>query len=157
VNRYKTCEWCHKRRDLTTHHIKDRLGNKEEIIMNGYYIMLTMEICRPCHDEIERDYELTGKVTLEKSFMRENTLEGIEHNIYPRMSFLDQRKEHDIKYTTTWLEKKIGDVYRMGRRDRSCNVGLYNTKIKNQEKYSKLIMKLAIALNDMHTMKLYTR
>lgn len=147
MNRYKTCEWCHKIRDLTTHHIKDRLGNKEEILMSGYYIIQTMEVCRPCHDEIERDYELTGKVIPSMLFVRENTLYGIEHNLYPRMANLDQRKKHDIKHTTLWLEKKINFVHKKSRRSQS----------ENKDKFSNLIMKLAIALNDIHTMKLYTR
>jgi len=147
VNRYKTCEWCHETKHMTTHHIKNRLGDKEEIVRYGRFIPVTIEVCRKCHNEIERDYILLGKVIETKEYVRENTLHGIEHNLPIRMEHM-RRGNIGRRMTKHWLELKMSKVYRRYLHDKSCHKGLYNTQYLNKKRYRVTIMKLAIALND---------
>ena len=82
------CEWCNKTNlHLTTHHIKDRLGEKESVWKGDELVEHTMRICRPCHDEIERLYEAETRVVLSHAFKRENTLSGIRNNLYLKMAY----------------------------------------------------------------------
>jgi len=153
--RHGKCQWCNEIKRLTTHHVKNRLGDREEFYgRNNNIRNMVMWVCRSCHDEIERDYELVGKVILIHDCERENTLSGIEHNIPVRLHYL---KNGNMTYniTKSWLEKKIINVYRRSTHDKSCHMGLYNTQYNNTKKYRMTIMKLAIALND--TRLLYSR
>ena len=137
------CNWCNRDRKLTIHHIKNRLGEKEQIYKwNGKLIDVTTRICRPCHDEVELDYQLTGRVVLKTSFMRENTMKGIENNLYERMKFLDQKHEHELKFINKWIDKKMSKVIGRARYDHG-----YPLKI-GLDKYCDLMTKLALAKND---------
>jgi len=145
------CEWCNKVKKITVHHVKDRLGAKEKIYINDHLVFITMNVCRPCHDEIEADYELTCKVVLLKKYVRENILGGIEHNIPVRMSYI--RNKTECIYTRKWLEKKIRNVHGRLKCDKSCRIGLYYTRQMNTKPYRECIMKLAIALNDIRVIQ----
>lgn len=147
----RKCEWCNKVKKNTVHHVKDRLGVKEEIYVNGHLVFTTMNVCRQCHDEIERDYELIGKVVTQQLFRREGTLGGIEHNIPIRMSY--NRNKRERRNTRKWLQKKIQKVHGRLGHDKSCRSGLYYTQQMNIKPYRECIMKLAIALNDMRVIE----
>ncbi len=143
---YKRCEWCNKIRHITIHHVKDRLGDKEIFFIHGKQIFRTIGVCRPCHDEIERDYELIGKVILQEFFKRESNLDGIRHNLYVRMT--DIYTKSSQRETRLWLIKKINRIYNKMLQDKKCRIGLYYEQEQNKQKYRELIMILAIALHD---------
>lgn len=146
--RHGVCQWCNKIERLTTHHVKNRLGDKEEFYgRNNNIRNIMMWVCRSCHNEIEMDYELVGKVYRKNEYEKETTLGGIEHNIPVRMKYMKKGKM-GRNMTKRWLEKKIFKVYRKSRHDRSCHIGLYYTQYNNTKKYRITIMKLAIALNE---------
>lgn len=134
------CFWCNQYKKMTIHHIKNRLGDKEEMYVCGRTVQLVIRVCRKCHNEIERDYELTGRVIPLEVYKKESTLKGIENNLYVRMSLLHDLGRDNRRLTKIWIEKKIDRVY---------NKSYYTT---NKQQYSNLIMKLAIALNDIHTL-----
>jgi hypothetical protein len=141
------CEWCNEVKNLTTHHIKNRLGEKEVVWKYGKFIQNTMRVCRSCHNEIEIMYELETKVVLKESFKKEDTLEGILHNMYFRMSNIDTKAKRCD--TSHWIERKIVRTHRKLNNDKSCHIGLYNTIERNRLPYRTTIMTLAIALNDL--------
>lgn len=139
--RHGTCTWCNEFKKLTTHHIKNRLGDKEEIYDSRMRLkFITMWVCRKCHDEIESDYILTGRVIPSEVYMKETTLYGIENNLYVKMSLLNDFGGDSRRLTKEWIEKKIDRVY---------NKSYY---AHNKQKHINLIMKLAIALNDIHVL-----
>ena len=50
------CQWCNKIERLKTHHVKNRLGDKEEFYgRNNNIRNIMMWVCRSCHNEIEMD------------------------------------------------------------------------------------------------------
>lgn len=142
----KKCEWCNTVRHLTTHHIKNRIGEKESVYIKGKLIEHTMRVCRPCHDEIERMYEFETRVVLHDPFKRENTLSGIRNNLYLRMADLDE--QHKIDKAEYWLKKKMYVLHGRMHHDKSCRLGLYYTKERSKRPYRMLIMTIGIALND---------
>ncbi len=145
------CEWCNEFKRLTTHHIKNRLGERESVYVNGELKEVTARICRECHDEIERMYEFETRVVIDHGCKRENTLDGIRNNIYFRMGNIETRaKREETEY---WLQKKMHKVHWKMKLDRSCHIGLYNTIERNRLPYRKLIMTLGIALNDIKVIK----
>lgn len=57
----KKCEWCGKRKKLTKHHVKNRIGDKIFTINKNKNLRpYVIPLCRECHDYIENDYIFLG-------------------------------------------------------------------------------------------------
>jgi len=60
--KHGVCPHCNKIKRLTTHHVKNRLGEKEKYYgKNNNIRNVHLWVCRECHDKIEEDYILTGR------------------------------------------------------------------------------------------------
>jgi len=125
------CEWCNKYKRLTRHHTKYRTGEKVCHIdtIQKIRIYTIQYLCRSCHDVMEQDYILLGRVVDE-----------------PSVKYIPESPELVPKPSLYFALKFIKNPPRKKRNSRGRKIikNLYNIALKNDthEEEVNLIMQI---------------